>query len=163
VPTALAGLRADEVHAVLAPNRVPAHADPDHGPGDCAAAGAGLAECTHGGIHGWRSEYGPVRAWGRGQIERGLGARGHVRGACGLAGAGASRAGRTVVVAGAMIVFVGVVAAAVAVASPEDPVLGDSGLRASLAAMRRRSSQRGRVNTCSFDVVHLIRFSPFRS
>jgi hypothetical protein len=52
-----------------------------------------------------------------------------------------------------MIVFVEVVAAAVAIAavgaSAEDLVLADGGLRASLAATTRCSSQRGHVNTCS--------------
>jgi hypothetical protein len=56
-----------------------------------------------------------------------------------------------------MIVFAGVVVAAVAVAvavvSVEDLVLEDGGLKASLAATRRRSSQRGRVNTCSRSVI----------
>jgi hypothetical protein len=74
------------------------------------------------------------------------------------AGAGAGRvAGRTVVVAGAMTVFVGVIVtvavAAAAVASVEDLVLVDGGLRANLGATKRRSSQRGRVNTCSQSVI----------
>jgi hypothetical protein len=56
-----------------------------------------------------------------------------------------------------MIDMEGVVAVVVVVAaagaSVEDLVLEDGGLKASLAATRRRSSQRGRVNTCSLSVI----------
>jgi hypothetical protein len=124
---------------------------------------SGLAECTHGGIHrrglGIRARGGAGWAGERGRIERGVCARGHVRGA-GVAlwirlGWGLARVGLAIELAvrwllwGVMTVLVGVVAAAVAVGSVEDPVLADGGLKANLAT----TSRAGRVNTCSQSVI----------